>query len=97
MEWLNARARAQRWSEECDILVEEMACVLRSFRHEARVWTERAEKSLPGTAGGACAYTLWQVALRMEMHDHCVLLWAAVHDWVSLGKVAEPDDTLPTE
>lgn len=97
LEWLNARARAQRWSEECDILVEEMARVLRSFQHEARVWTERAEKSLPGTAGGARAYALRQAALRMEMHDHCVHSWAAVHDWVSLGKVAEADDTVPAE
>ncbi|KAK0433277.1 hypothetical protein EV421DRAFT_1910267 [Armillaria borealis] len=31
LEWLNMRAWAQRWSEECNILVEEMAHVLRSF------------------------------------------------------------------
>ncbi len=69
-----------------------MARVLWSFQHEARVWTECAEKSLPGTAGGAHAYALWQAALRLEMHDHCVHLWTAVQDWVRLGMVADTED-----
>ncbi len=66
--------------------------MLWSFQHEAWVWTERAEKSLPGTAGGACAYALRQAALRLEMHDHCVRSWTAIQDWVRLGMVADTED-----
>ncbi|PBK84926.1 hypothetical protein ARMGADRAFT_1036848 [Armillaria gallica] len=97
LEWLNACARANRWSEECDILVKEMARVLRLFQHEARVWMERAEKSLPGTAGGVRAYTLRQAALHLEMHDHCVRSWTAVQDWVRLGTVADTEDVTISE
>ena len=42
--WLRARARAKRWSEEKEIVVKEMEWVIESFRHMEGLWKERAEK-----------------------------------------------------
>ena len=42
--WLRARARAQRWSEEREIIIKEMEWVIRTFRYMGGVWKVRAEK-----------------------------------------------------
>ena len=42
--WLRARARAQRWNEEKDIVLKEMEWVIGTFRHMGGVWKARAEK-----------------------------------------------------
>jgi hypothetical protein len=36
--WLRARARAQRWSEEREIVTKEMEWVIGTFRYMERVW-----------------------------------------------------------
>ncbi|SJL15638.1 uncharacterized protein ARMOST_19142 [Armillaria ostoyae] len=48
MEWCKSRARAQRWQEECDLLIEELRRVQVTFACYAEQWTKRAEfSSLP--------------------------------------------------
>jgi len=42
--WLRARARAQRWSEENEIVVKEMEWVIGTFRYMEGVWEVRARK-----------------------------------------------------
>ncbi|KAI0671900.1 hypothetical protein C8Q78DRAFT_972892, partial [Trametes maxima] len=37
-EWAKAKARAERWEEEEELVVEEMRRVLRSFEHQAEFW-----------------------------------------------------------
>ncbi|KAK0435653.1 hypothetical protein EV421DRAFT_1892517 [Armillaria borealis] len=43
MEWCKSRARAQRWQEECDLLIEELHRVQVTFACYAEQWTKRAE------------------------------------------------------
>jgi hypothetical protein len=49
--WLRARARAQRWNEEKEIVVKEMECVIRTFKHMEELWERRAEKMEGGKLG----------------------------------------------
>jgi hypothetical protein len=42
IEWCKARARAQRWSEEVRLLLEEMRRVLQFLQWKASVWDMRA-------------------------------------------------------
>ncbi|EIW81617.1 hypothetical protein CONPUDRAFT_73294 [Coniophora puteana RWD-64-598 SS2] len=42
VEWLKARARAQRWEEEVDLLKEEMRRVRAFLEHRAQWWDERS-------------------------------------------------------
>ncbi|KIK74173.1 hypothetical protein PAXRUDRAFT_176491 [Paxillus rubicundulus Ve08.2h10] len=43
IKWCKARAQAQRWSEEIELLLEEMQRVLVFFKWEAACWDERAK------------------------------------------------------
>ncbi|PBL01526.1 hypothetical protein ARMGADRAFT_1022997 [Armillaria gallica] len=68
-----------------------MAPGLSNCSSPEHVQDEQAEKLLPGTVGGAHAYALQQVALHMEMHDHCVHSWHEIvpvykHSIVSVYK-----------
>jgi hypothetical protein len=42
--WLRARARAKRWSEEKEIVVKEMEWVAGTFKHMGRLWKRRGEQ-----------------------------------------------------
>ena len=42
--WLRARARANRWSEEKEIVAKEMECVIGTFKYMEGVWETRAEE-----------------------------------------------------
>ena len=41
--WLRARARAQRWSEEKEIVKKEMEWVIRTFRYMESIWETRGK------------------------------------------------------
>lgn len=41
---MRARARAQRWSEESEIVIKEMEWVIATFTHMGGVWEARAGK-----------------------------------------------------
>ncbi len=97
LEWLNSRARAQRWAEECLLLQEEMQRVLRALKYEAEQWKKRAEMSIEGTNGGARAFALRQASLRMAMHDNCAQSWSSVPQWLTLGLVPDGDVEMGNE
>jgi hypothetical protein len=42
--WLRARARAQRWSEEKEIVVKEMEWVVGTFKYMGGIWEARGGK-----------------------------------------------------
>ncbi|KAJ8579221.1 hypothetical protein M405DRAFT_939239 [Rhizopogon salebrosus TDB-379] len=78
MEWCKARARAMRWSEEVELLEEEMQRVLRFLRWHATWWKEQAhrracEKS--ADTEGLQAYALRQADLRESLRERFMLLW----------------------
>ncbi|KAF8834341.1 hypothetical protein BDN67DRAFT_1048589 [Paxillus ammoniavirescens] len=78
IEWCNARACVMRWSEEVELLVEEMRRVREFLEWEATLWEKRAEEfnSLDVVlAGGYHAYAKRQAALRRSLADKCHLWW----------------------
>ncbi|KAK0505439.1 hypothetical protein EDD18DRAFT_1344252 [Armillaria luteobubalina] len=85
IEWCRVRARAQRWTEECILLREEMARVIRSHDHLIELWTRHAKSTIEGTAGGARAYALRQANIHREMRDYCLKLWKHVDEWLLIG------------
>ncbi|PBK58442.1 hypothetical protein ARMSODRAFT_991298 [Armillaria solidipes] len=82
LEWLNSRARAQHWAEECLLLQEEM---------QPEQWKKCVEMSVEGMNGGARAFALRQSSLRMAMHDNCAESWSSMLEWLTLGLVPDRD------
>ncbi|KAK0215108.1 hypothetical protein IW262DRAFT_1465902 [Armillaria fumosa] len=85
IEWCQVCAHAQRWSEECILLHEEMARVIRSHDHLIELWTHHAKSAIEGTAGGAQAYALHQANIHREMWDYCERLWKHIDEWLLIG------------
>ncbi|EIW81450.1 hypothetical protein CONPUDRAFT_55555, partial [Coniophora puteana RWD-64-598 SS2] len=82
VEWCKARARAHRWSEEKELLREEMHRVLRFLEWQATWWEERVEQSLANSnsildadSEGLAAYGYWQAALRRSIAANFSCLW----------------------
>ena len=55
--WLRARARAERWNEEKVIVQQEMSWVVRTFGYMREVWEARA-KNVGGDKPGHKAYAI---------------------------------------
>ena len=55
--WLRARARAQRWDEEKAIVRKEMDWVIRTFGYMRKVWETRA-RDMGGEKPGHKAYAM---------------------------------------
>jgi hypothetical protein len=78
VEWCKARARAMRWSEEVDLLQEEMRRVLQFFDWQATWWNSQKERRLAEPAeerDGLRAYAARQGSLRRNFHWHFSRLW----------------------
>ncbi|SJL12375.1 uncharacterized protein ARMOST_15801 [Armillaria ostoyae] len=82
MEWCKSRARAQRWQEECDLLIEELRRVQVTFACYAKQWTKRAEFSL---LPGARAYAFRQAALWSELHADAEAKWLDIQTSLDLN------------
>ncbi|EMD34956.1 hypothetical protein CERSUDRAFT_75291 [Gelatoporia subvermispora B] len=73
IEWCKARARADRWKEECDLVQEEMRWVLQFFDWQSKHWQARADAVPTATAAdsdsadGLVAYARRQADLRWSM------------------------------
>ncbi|KAF8070016.1 hypothetical protein FPV67DRAFT_1413223 [Lyophyllum atratum] len=87
IEWCRARARAMRWTEEVELLQEEMRRVqaFLLWRHEW--WKERASRMIgyldQARADGAAAYALRQASL-------CLSLQQQFHnDWMEVPHVLQ--------
>ncbi|KAH0828896.1 hypothetical protein J3R83DRAFT_2296 [Lanmaoa asiatica] len=79
IEWCKARARVHRWSEEVELLVEEMRQIPEFFKWEAKCWEERSQyfsKVDSSLQEGHCAYALHQASLHRALATACQASWA---------------------
>ncbi|KAJ8469845.1 hypothetical protein ONZ45_g16753 [Pleurotus djamor] len=74
VEWAKAFARVRRWSEEVELVKEEMRRTVVSLRHDAQVWEVRATGSESRIAGHA-AYAFRQAHIRYSLADRFERLW----------------------
>ncbi|KAG0692573.1 hypothetical protein DFH29DRAFT_1008433 [Suillus ampliporus] len=94
IEWCKARARASRWSEEVELLQEEMRWVSAFLEWQTDWWEDRAT---PRTwldemeNKGASAYAHRQPAICQAMRTRCISIWSIVP-----GLVASSSDVSPT-
>ncbi|KAJ8701131.1 hypothetical protein PTI98_002092 [Pleurotus ostreatus] len=85
IEWCKARARAQRWQEECMLLTEEMRRVVQFHTWQAKVWEDRATAS---TNEGARAYAWRQESTRQTLISMCQTTWRHVDRYMRTGEGA---------
>ncbi|KAJ3007703.1 hypothetical protein NUW54_g3442 [Trametes sanguinea] len=87
IEWCKARARAQRWSEECTLLEEEMRRVISYHQWASKKWLLRTGGSSMASdyAEGSDAYARRQAAIRQQMKSFCERSWHYVKQWICLG------------
>ncbi|KAI6142305.1 hypothetical protein EDD17DRAFT_1711602 [Pisolithus thermaeus] len=80
IEWCKARARANRWTEEVELLMEEMRRTDQFLKWHASWWTERIN-ILPVTdnslAEGLIAYAHRQASLRHSLKDRFHSMWSS--------------------
>ncbi|KAK0492044.1 hypothetical protein EDD18DRAFT_1079972, partial [Armillaria luteobubalina] len=74
IEWCKSCAQAQRWQEECELLVEEIHRVKVTFQFYEKVWKDRAERV---DLSSARAYTLKQAALWQELEKSAAEQWSS--------------------
>ncbi|TDL20498.1 hypothetical protein BD410DRAFT_725441 [Rickenella mellea] len=83
VEWSKAKARVDRWSEEVDLLREEMRRVQATLRHRAGWWENKANncEHLDGkTLVGAIAYARSQESLQHCLSARFTDLWRGLQD-----------------
>ncbi|KAI0712134.1 hypothetical protein C8Q76DRAFT_693826 [Earliella scabrosa] len=99
VEWCKARARAARWSEEVELLQEEMRRTITYHEWAAAQWPARVDTKFverPDYREGANAYARRQAAVRTSLRDFCKRTWQHVPQWVCLGGAdADEDENLP--
>ncbi|KAF8889256.1 hypothetical protein BD779DRAFT_1671831 [Infundibulicybe gibba] len=95
IEWCKSKARADRWSEEVELLREEMRRVCAFFESRAVEWERRAKytHSVSSILGlvlptelaltqGRTAYAMNQAAQFRAMGAHCQALWRFVDGYI---------------
>ncbi|KAF8545886.1 hypothetical protein OG21DRAFT_1386139, partial [Imleria badia] len=78
IEWCRAKARANCWAEEVELLVEEQHHILQIFRWCLKWWMEKQasfETGDPALKEGLNAYALQQAALRQDLANHFEQVW----------------------
>lgn len=85
IEWCKARARALRWSEEVDLLMEEMRRTLEFFQWDALRWAERMSFQVASadvaSLEGHRAYAHRQATLRKSLVASCRCSWTATMEF----------------
>ena len=79
VEYLKARARATRYTEQLVLLVEEKRRVLATLDYEANIWKERQKTAVGVSAAetqGLTAYAARQADLRLKMREKFATMWA---------------------
>ena len=101
IEWCKARARVNRWSEEVELLLEEMRRVIEFLKWQAEWWGGRASSRSLGSVvdqEGLTAYACRQAALRLSLATSFQHLWRDVPMFViaaqDIPQVSE--DVVPT-
>jgi hypothetical protein len=91
-----------RWSEEAELLLEEMHRVLVYLSWEADWWRERVHGCALSMSAeeleGAVAYAEWQPAIWTKLCDHFKHLWCFVPVYIAmgLGEVLEEEGKIRT-
>ncbi|KAJ7175247.1 hypothetical protein C8R43DRAFT_873015 [Mycena crocata] len=101
IEWAKARARRLRWSEEVDLLEEEMKRILKFFTWWAGWWTGLIGQRRWMVTGDECkplddaqregetAYASRQAALRLALRDSFADKWSTLPDLIRRGRAGE--------
>lgn len=96
IEWCRARACAMRWSEEVDLLREEMRRILAFLWWAATRWRTQG-RDMPGLdqaqREGVIAYAERQAVVRERLLVHFNHLWRYVDRWLELGASTSDDDS----
>ena len=95
IEWCKSRARRDRWTEEVQLLREEMRRVVESLEHWANEWDLRAQDaagwSLPGVPvdesvdEGRISFARQQANQFRVMKDYCLYRWRFVAEYINMG------------
>lgn len=95
IEWCKARARAMRWSEEVELLQEEMRRVLRFHAFQAESW-ERKVESRPDSMSnvqweGLRSYANRQANVQRSLYSRFAHMWRYVPEYIRTGNEALMD------
>jgi hypothetical protein len=106
VEWCKSRARAMRFTEEVELLEEEMAHVLQYLEWQEGWWRARGlclgwEGIPKANTEGLHAYAERQAALRRSLREHFTTLWKDVPFYIHLTCEAisyvRMDDPVPVQ
>ena len=92
IEWCKARVRASRWTEEVDLLKEEMRRTEQFLEWHANWWALRAKvphNTEHSLAEGLVAYAVCQASLRRALKTRFLSMWSP-----TLASYLEPPSTL---
>lgn len=67
--WLKARAWADRWEEEFQLVYSEMDWTLRYFQHQGGMWVQWTQKSLEEEKMGHAAYAARQDSMWAKFYQ----------------------------
>ncbi|KAJ7739347.1 hypothetical protein B0H16DRAFT_1465303 [Mycena metata] len=98
IEWAKARARALRWTEEVDLLEEEMRRIQQFLTWRAGWWRERADgrdREDGPQREGERAYAYRQAKLQEDLCASFALKWAHLPELVRKGRDGELDAVPP--
>ncbi|KAJ7017666.1 hypothetical protein C8F04DRAFT_1200144 [Mycena alexandri] len=92
IEWAKTRARSLRWTEEVDLLEEEMRRVLQFLTWRAGWWEEQiGRRGLPegSQREGETAYAARQAAVLIDLRDAFAQKWSGLAELVRKGRAGE--------
>ncbi|KAJ7578945.1 hypothetical protein C8J56DRAFT_796995, partial [Mycena floridula] len=89
LQWLRARARANRWSEELLLLIEEMRRAVVTLSWQADWWKDQQNRRSvdASLSEGLDAYAKRQAQLKEDLSQHFQYLWCFNSSWTTMGKV----------
>ncbi|KAF7377333.1 CxC2 domain-containing protein [Mycena sanguinolenta] len=94
VEWAKTRARAHWWTEEVDLLEEEMQRILVFLQWRADWWWEQEDRRVVDEVEmkeGFAAYAERQAAIQEEMKARFTNDWKDVGRWIALGRQGVAD------
>ncbi|KAJ7169278.1 hypothetical protein C8R43DRAFT_1085538 [Mycena crocata] len=89
IEWAKARARSLRWSEEVDLLEEEMCRITQFLMWRSDWWVEqvgRWEREDGPQLEGETAYAMRQAKLQADLRDRFLDLWKELPTLIRKGR-----------
>ncbi|TFK78039.1 hypothetical protein K466DRAFT_607387 [Polyporus arcularius HHB13444] len=89
VEWCKARARASRWTEEVEVVEEEMRRTRHYLEWQSKWWrayVPLTPQQRDDLHEGANAYAHRQASIRQKMAAYCERAWRFVGAWVCMGQ-----------